>query len=127
MKSSIHPVPLLLFFSVAFLITSFWIFGYAGPLPFLVSAVILSGATGWFVGLKWRMYPWQIGVVAAIPSILFVLWRFFTALTPEESNQNISTFIFHPLLVLIGAHFGGLIGRWQALKAKSKTSPNNGA
>jgi hypothetical protein len=124
MKSSVHPVPLLLFLSVIFLITSFWIYGYSGPLPFLVSAVILSGAAGWLVGRNWRLYPWQIGVVSAIPSVLFVLWLFFTEATPQEAGQNISTFIFHPLLVLIGAHFGGLMGRWQALKSKSRTSGN---
>ncbi len=127
MKTSIHPVPLLLFLSVIFLILSYWVFGYSGAFLFLVSAVVFSGAMGWLVGRKWRMYPWQIGVVAAIPPTLFVLWRFTTAVTPEETSQNISTFVFHPLLVLIGAHFGGLMGRWQALKAKSAVMKDDGA
>jgi len=126
MKSSVHPVPLLLFLSVILLILSYWLFGYAGALIFLVSAVVFGGAMGWLVGRKWRMYPWQIGIVAAIPPTLFVLWLFLTAVTPEDTSRNVSTFIFHPLLVLIGAHFGGLMGRWQALKAKSRGTPNDG-
>ena len=130
MKSSIRPVPLLLFLSVVFLIASYRVYDYAGPLLFLASGMVFACGTGWIVGRNWLLYPWQIGVITAIPSILFVLWRFYTRTTPEEVNQNISTFIFHPLTVLIGAHFGGLVGRWRALRrraASTRTGPPAGS
>jgi len=118
MKPSVTPILVLLIISAVFLTLSVWIFGAYGPVVFLVTAAVFGCATGWPVGRKWRLYPWQIGAVAAIPSVLFVVWRFFTSRTPAETSTDISTFIFFPLMVLIGAHFGGLIGRWQALRAK---------
>jgi len=127
MKPSILPILLLIFLSAVFLAGSVWIFGAYGPMEFLVSGALFGFATGWPVGRKWRLYPWQIGAVAAIPSLVFVIWRFLTAGTPMEASQNISTFIFHPLMALIGAHFGGLIGRWQALRAKTGASRKNGS
>ncbi|HLF13979.1 MAG TPA: hypothetical protein VI932_03695 [Bacteroidota bacterium] len=119
MKSSVHPVPLLFFLSVVALILAYQVYHYAGAVIFLASTFILAAAIGWSIGRRWLMYPWQIGLLGAIPAAAFVLWRLYTQVTPEETADNISLFVFHPLLVMIAGHFGGLVGRWQALKARS--------
>ncbi len=110
---------MLFFLSVVALILAYQIFLYQGAFLFLASTVVFAATIGWFIGRRWRVYPWQIGLLGAIPAVMFILWRFYTQETAEDAADNISLFIFHPLLVAITGHFGGLIGRWQALKAKA--------
>jgi hypothetical protein len=119
MKSAVHPVPLLFFLSVVALILAYQVFTWAGAIPFLVSTALFAAAIGWLIGRRWLMYPWQIGLLGAIPAALFLLWRFYTEQTVQDAAENVSLFIFHPLLVIITGHFGGLVGRWQALRART--------
>ncbi len=118
MKSSVHPVPLLFFLSVVALILAFQVYRYEGAVLFLASTVVFAAAIGWYIGRRWRVYPWQIGLLGAVPAFAFILWRFYTQETPKEEADNITLFVFHPLLVMIAGHFGGLVGRWQALKSR---------
>jgi predicted permease len=118
-KSAVHPVPLLFFLSVVTLILDYKVYDAAGAVPFLAASATLAAATGWLIGRRWKMYPWQIGLLGAIPAAVYVLWRFYAQESMEDSVRNVSLFIFHPLLVMITGHFGGLVGRWQALKSRS--------
>jgi hypothetical protein len=115
---NVHPVPLLFFLSVIALILSYQVYHYQGAVLFLSATVVFAGLIGWFIGRRWRVYPWQIGLLGAIPAAAFVAWRFYTQETPQDAAENISLFVFHPLVVVIAGHFGGLIGRWQALKTR---------
>ena len=125
MKSSVRPVPLLFFLSVVAIILAYKAWHYAGAVTFLASTFIFAAAIGWFIGRRWLMYPWQIGLLGAIPAFVFMLWRFYAQETPKDEVDNISLFMFHPLLVLIASHFGGLVGRWQAIKTRA--GGNSGA
>lgn len=119
-KNPVHPVPLLFFLSVVALIAAYRIHEAAGAFLFLASTVAMAAAIGWIIGRRWKMYPWQIGVLGAIAAVLYVLWRLYTQETAQETRDNLFLFIFHPLLVIISGHFGGLVGRWQALKSRPK-------
>ncbi len=116
-QSSVHPVPLLIFLSVITLILAFQAYLHWGAALFLVTAFGFAAATGWTIGRFWRIYPWQVGFQGAIPSIIFIIWRFYSQETMQDEVDNISLFLFHPLIVAISGHFGALVGRWQALKS----------
>jgi 4-hydroxybenzoate polyprenyltransferase len=118
-KSGVHPVPLIFFLSVVTLIVDYKIYDAAGATLFLAATAVLAAAIGWLIGRRWKMYPWQIGLLGAIPAALYILWRFYAQETMEDSVRNVSLFVFHPLLVVITGHFGGLVGRWQALKSRA--------
>jgi drug/metabolite transporter (DMT)-like permease len=118
-KTAVHPVPLLFFLSVVTLIVDYKIHDAWGAVLFLVAAAIFAAAVGWIIGRRWKLYPWQIGLLGAIPAIIYVIWLFYTQETVEDAVRNVSLFIFHPLLVAITGHFGGLVGRWQALKSRA--------
>ena len=120
MKSSVQPVPLLFFLSVVSLIASYWIYGQAGSVTFLAATALFSILIGFVIGTGWPIYPWQVGLLGAVPSALFIAWRFFTAESDAEAAENISLFVFHPLLVIVTCHFGALTGRWRAVKKKAK-------
>jgi hypothetical protein len=117
-KTAVHPVPLLFFLSVVTLIVDYKIYDAWGAVTFLVATALLAAAAGWIIGRRWKLYPWQIGLLGAIAAAAYVVWRFYTQETVEDSVRNVSLFIFHPLLVAITGHFGGLVGRWQALKSR---------
>jgi hypothetical protein len=119
MKSTIQPIPLLFFLSVIALIGAYWIYGLAGTVAFLTATAAFGIVVGAVIGAGWRMYPWQIGLLGAVPGSLFLAWRFYTAGTQTEAVENVSLFVFHPLLVLATCYFGGLMGRWRALKRKT--------
>ena len=119
-KTNIQPAPLILFLAVVTLIADYRIYDAAGPLPFLLASAAFAALIGWFVGRRWLLYPWQIGVLGAIPAAAYIAWRFYSQETMEESVRNLSLFIYHPLLVIITGHFGGLVGRWQALKSRAR-------
>lgn len=116
-QSSVHPVPLLLFLSVLTLMLAFQVYLQWGAPLFLGAGFGFAAATGWIIGRFWRIYPWQVGFLGAIPSVLFIIWRFYSQETMQDHVDNVSLFLFHPLIVAISGHFGALIGRWQALKA----------
>jgi hypothetical protein len=118
-KASIHPVPLLFLLSVITLIADYKLYEVAGAVVFLIVTALLAAAVGWLIGRRWRLYPWQIGTLGAIPAAVYILWRFSTQETVEDSVSNVTLFIFHPLLVVIAGHFGGLVGRWQSLKSRT--------
>lgn len=117
-KPSVHPVPLLFFLAVITLIADYKVYDYAGAAMFLAATALLAATVGWVIGRRWRMYPWQIGLLGAVPAVAYILWRFYAAETVEDSFNNLSLFVYHPLLVVIAGHFGGLVGRWQALKSR---------
>ncbi len=117
--SSVHPVPLLIFLSVLTLILAFQIFLHSGAALFLLAAFGFAATTGWIIGRFWSIYPWQVGFLGAIPSIVFIIWRFYSQETMQEEVDNVSLFLFHPLIVAISGHFGALIGRWQALRSRT--------
>jgi hypothetical protein len=118
-KNTIHPVPFLFFLSVITLIVDYKLYNLAGSTVFLVATAIIAALIGWVIGRRWKMYPWQIGTLGAIPATLYILWRFYTQESVEDSVSNLTLFIFHPLLVIIAGHFGGLVGRWQSLKSRA--------
>lgn len=117
-RTPVHPVPLLFFLAVVALIAAYKIHGASGAVLFLLSTALFSVLIGWLIGRRWKLYPWQVGLIGAIPAALFVLWRFSTQQTPQEEADNLTLFVFHPLLVAITGHFGALLGRWQALKSR---------
>ena len=119
-KPAVHPVPLIFFLAVVTLIGDYRAYDAAGAVAFLLVSAVLGAAVGWIVGRRWPLYPWQIGVLGAIPAAVFVAWRFYAQETVDDSVRNLSLFIYHPLLVVITGHFGGLVGRWQALKARAR-------
>ncbi len=118
--STVHPVPLLIFLSVLTLILAFQVFLRWGGTPFLLSAFGFAAAAGWTIGRFWRIYPWQVGFVGAIPSIVFIVWRFYSQETLQDEVDNVSLFLFHPLIVAISGHFGALVGRWQGLRSGAR-------
>lgn len=120
MKSALRPVPLLLLLSVVALILAYKAFDYGGAVTFLASTFILAAAICWFIGRRWPVYPWKIGLLGAIPAFVYMLWRFYSQETLKDEVDNLSLFMFHPLLVVIASHFGALLGRWQAIKARSR-------
>lgn len=61
-----------------------------------------------------------MGFLGAIPSIVFLVWRFYSQETMQDEVDNVSLFLFHPLIVAISGHFGALVGRWQALRSGAR-------
>jgi predicted permease len=123
--TAVHPVPLLFFLSVVTLIADYKINDAWGSILFLAVTVFFAAGIGWLIGRRWKLYPWQIGLLGAIPAVIYVAWRFYVQETVEDAARNLSLFIFHPLLVVITGHFGGLVGRAQALKSRAAGNSRN--
>jgi predicted permease len=118
-KTAVQPVPLLFFLSVVTLIADYKVYDLSGAALFLAVTALLAAAIGWLIGRRWKTYPWQIGILGAIPAAVYLAWRFYVQESVEDSVSNLTLFVFHPLLVLIAGHFGGLVGRWQSLKSRT--------
>jgi hypothetical protein len=111
MAKSVKPFPVVLFASVLALFASVACYGVAGEIGLMATALVLNIAVGLFVSLRWPLNPWRIGVIAVLPSIAFLVWRWVTFHTPEDIALNNSLFIFLPIISLATSYFGGFIGR----------------
>ena len=117
MKKS-HPFPFILFGSVVALTLSFSAYKFGGTTALFVTISAFNFVVGVAVGRSWTIYPWQAGLIAGIPGIAFLFWRFITASDPMEASVTSSQFSFLPMISIISCYFGAYIGRWLAIRKK---------
>jgi hypothetical protein len=110
----------VLFGSVLALFLSFIGFKFFGNTALLLSLCVLSVAIGTFTGFRWAVYPWQVAIVGFIPSLVFLLWRFYTSSDVIDVSLNLSLFVFLPMISIISCYFGAYIGRWTAIGRKKR-------
>jgi Na+-driven multidrug efflux pump len=83
---------------------------------------ILSIVVGWFVGLKWTVYPWQVGLISGLPGFFFLLWRMSSFTDPAQSSADSSLFLFFPTIAIVSTYVGALAGRWRAIRKKASAA-----
>ena len=122
MNDRIHPFAFVFFGSVVALVFSIFGFRFGGSSILVYSAFLSMTAVGIIAGLNWKVYPWQIGLVGLIPSLLFFLWRLFTSSDPTNIALNTSLFVFLPVISLVAGSFGAYAGRWISHRRKRKAA-----
>lgn len=111
MAQKVKSFPVVLFGAVVALIASVVALRFFGPAGLLGGAFLFYVLLGLSVSLRWPLNPWRIGVISVIPSITFLVWRWFTLKSPEDIALNTSLFSFLPVISLATSYFGGFIGR----------------
>ena len=111
MANKVQPFPVVLFGSVVALILSVVAYRYFGEYAFVGTACLFNALLGLIVSLRWPINPWRIGVIAVIPSIVFLVWRWISYKSPEDVALNMTLFIFLPIISLAAGYFGGFLGR----------------
>lgn len=120
MASKIHPFPVTLLGAVIALIASAYCYQLGGSTMLLGCSAVLSIAVGLLIGLKWTVYPWQIGLISGIPGALFLLWRMTAMTEPAQAALNTSLFVFLPTVAIVSTYVGALAGRWRSIKMKGR-------
>lgn len=118
MQDRIHPFPVTLLGAVITLVASAYCYHLGGRSLLLICSSTLSVIVGVFVGLRWTVYPWQVGLISGIPGVLFLLWRLTAMTDPAEAALNTSLFVFLPTVAIVSTYVGALAGRWRAIKKK---------
>lgn len=111
MAKNIQPFPVVLLGAVIALIGSIFAYRLGGEYGLMGAACVLNILLGLMVSLRWPLNPWRIGIIAVIPSIAFLIWRWMTLQSPEDIALNTTLFIFLPIISLATSYFGGYIGR----------------
>ncbi len=116
----LNPISVVIFGSVIGLIVSILAFTPLGEMGIIAVACVCYVALGLGVGLQWPMNPWRVGIIASVPSMIFLIWRWTTATTPDDAALNISLFIFLPIISLATSYLGAYIGRGIVIRRKIK-------
>ena len=111
MANKVKSVPVVLFGAVAALILSVVAFRFFGPLGLLGGTFVFYVLLGLSVSVRWPLNPWRIGIIAVIPSMSFLVWRWLTLTSAEDIALNNSLFVFQPIISLATSYFGGFVGR----------------
>jgi hypothetical protein len=126
MGKNLKPFPVVLLGSVIALILAVAAYPFMGEAGLLGTALVLNVAVGLAVSLRWPLNPWRIGVIAVIPSIAFLLWRWITRhTTPEDVTLNTTLFIFLPVIAIATSYFGGYIGRSIVIRRMKQAALQN--
>jgi hypothetical protein len=120
MMSKIHPFPVTLLGAVITLIASAYCYQLGGSTLLLSCSSVLSIVVGVAVGLKWTVYPWQVGLISGIPGALFLLWRMTAMTEPAQAALNTSLFVFLPTVAIVSTYVGALAGRWRSIRKKGR-------
>ena len=118
MNKKVHPISVTLFGSVVALILSITVFPYGEAIGLITTSCVAYLILGLIVGLKWPMNPWRVGIIASIPSMIFLIWRWSTAVDSKDAALNVSLFIFLPIISLATAYLGAYVGRAIIIKRK---------
>jgi hypothetical protein len=111
MSKNDQALPFVLFGAVVALIVSVKSFQYGGQFGLLGGSVLSYMLVGLLASLRWPLNASRIGVIAVIPSIVFIAWHWFKPTSPEDASLNTSFLVFLPALALSASYFGGFIGR----------------
>lgn len=130
MSKGVNPFPVVLFGAVAALFLSVASYRILGAPGLMGSALVLNVLVGLVVSLRWPLNPWRIGVIAVLPNVAFLVWRWLTLQSPEDVALNNSLFIFLPLISLSTSYFGGFLGRsivYRRMKAAAAARTSDAA
>ena len=123
---TLNPYVVVFFSSVLILIVSVYSYSAGGPTVLLFCLFLLTMILGLFAGISWPVYPWKVCLYGCVPSLMFFIWRFFTASDPFEQALNESLFVFLPLTSLASAYVGTFFGRRIALKRRRGAAGGDG-
>lgn len=121
MNSKVHYIPVIIFGSVVSLLLSVTSYPLVGSVGVMTIAATTFMSLGLFVGTKWPLNAWLIGLLASVPCWIFLAWRLGVSTQPEEIFVDQTLFVFIPSISMATTYLGSYLGRWILIRQKQQS------
>ena len=122
MKHNIRPFSVTFLGAATALLLALYMYQGVGSIGFIFGICGCNILLGYLVGKSWPVYPWQIAILASIPSWLFLAWRMYSSHDPYNIGIDFSLFLWLPIISLFSAYGGTYGARWLSISRRKKAA-----